>query len=778
MRGVSVPFALIGSMFRTRSARHGSAIGIALLILCASGPAQGDPVNGEVFSVQQPDGTTAEVRLWGDEFYHIVESMDGYTLVREPATGRTTYARLSRDGNELVSTGASVQQVKPASLDLQKHVRINRSSLVEKVAAARARLEEEKPLVMASLRNKSVALVPPNNGDVEGITLLVDFSDQPGTITPSEIDNYCNQAGYSGYGNNGSVYDYFNEVSDGHFTYTNFVPTSYYRANQPKSWYDNSSIGCCSRARTMVLEALNDLDAQGFDFSQYDSNDDGLIDALNIFYAGTRNGPWSYGLWPHSGWLSWSADGVSTGRYQITDIGSQLRLRTFCHENGHMVCEWPDLYDYGYESTGVGNFCLMCYGASDTNPAEPSAYMKYLAGWSNTTILTGAQFGLSAPAGINTIFKYEHPWASNEYYLIENRQRTGRDANIPDSGLAIWHVDEFGNNDWEDMTLERHYEVTLVQADGDWDLEHDRNYGDFTDLWAAPTYTECTPDTYPNTNWWDGSASDLYVREISASSATMTFDASQIGDCNKNGVSDDEDIAGGTSQDDNTNGIPDECECASSASGPQIAPGALAMNRYLQLVPTNPGQQTALRVTLFDLPDEYASFEGQVMWVGLPSTVTESPGSSDSTPEPTFVAARLQCSPHYADWGNLGVVYVTGVDVVPGGYYEIQAIPESCNTIGEPNYSEAIDVFTAPIWTDSVGDCGVTPCTGPNGTIDFIDISAVVDKFRDLEGAPIKARVDLAADPPDMVIDFVDISRSVDAFRGIGYPFEGPSGCP
>ena len=130
MPGVIVPSALTGSMFRTPSARRGSAICMALWILCASGTAQGDPVIGEVFSVRQPDGTTAEVRLWGDEFYHIVESMDGYTLMRESDTGRITYARLSQDGNELVSTDVLVQQVKPAQLDLQKHIRMSRSALL------------------------------------------------------------------------------------------------------------------------------------------------------------------------------------------------------------------------------------------------------------------------------------------------------------------------------------------------------------------------------------------------------------------------------------------------------------------------------------------------------------------------------------------------------------------------------------------------------------------------------------------------------------------------
>ena len=99
--------------------------------------------------------------------------------------------------------------------------------------------------------------------------------------------------------------------------------------------------------------ALNTLDGQGHDFSQYDANGDGYIDAVNVFYAGSPTGGWSVGLWPHSGGITWYADGVETYRYQITNIGGSLNLSTFCHENGHMIMFWPDLYDYGYESSGV-----------------------------------------------------------------------------------------------------------------------------------------------------------------------------------------------------------------------------------------------------------------------------------------------------------------------------------------------------------------------------------------------------------------------------------------
>ena len=42
--------------------------------------------------------------------------------------------------------------------------------------------------------------------------------------------------------------------------------------------------------------------------------------------------------------------------YQITDMGNRLTLGTFCHENGHMVCDFPDLYPYtAGKGLGAGN---------------------------------------------------------------------------------------------------------------------------------------------------------------------------------------------------------------------------------------------------------------------------------------------------------------------------------------------------------------------------------------------------------------------------------------
>jgi len=52
-------------------------------------------------------------------------------------------------------------------------------------------------------------------GEYVGLCILVDFSDQVGSIPRSAVDDYCNKPGYTDYSNAGSIYDYFFKQSGG-----------------------------------------------------------------------------------------------------------------------------------------------------------------------------------------------------------------------------------------------------------------------------------------------------------------------------------------------------------------------------------------------------------------------------------------------------------------------------------------------------------------------------------------------------------------------------------
>src|SRR5260221_11074677 len=66
-------------------------------------------------------------------------------------------------------------------------------------------------------------------------------------------------------------------------------------------------------------------------------------------------------------------------------MGAEVTLGTFCRENGHMLCDYPDLYAYGHESSGVGIYCLMCAGTVNEKIFFPSRrrHTRSLCDWSS-----------------------------------------------------------------------------------------------------------------------------------------------------------------------------------------------------------------------------------------------------------------------------------------------------------------------------------------------------------------------------------------------------------
>jgi hypothetical protein len=221
-----------------------------------------------------------------------------------------------------------------------------------------------------------------------------------------------------------------------------------------------------------------------------------------------------------------------------------------------------------------------------------------------------------------------------------------------------------------------------------------------------------------------------------------------------------------------TNFIIGPCALADAVQ-PETA--LIAKTRYLSFAPGNAGRNAALRIKLTSLPPPFDGFNGSHVWVGPPSDISEVPSVNDSTP-PTFSGASLTCDPHCRDWGAIDLLHVSGDAIIPGGTYEVQAVDCTCSTADEGSFSAPLPVTTSARG-DLVGDCSVSPCTAPDGLINFIDISAVVEKFKDEPGAPIKARSDVAGDIPDRIIDFTDISETVDAFTSVPPTYAGPSGC-
>ena len=247
-------------------------------------------------------------------------------------------------------------------------------------------------------------------------------------------------------------------------------------------------------------------------------------------------------------------------------------------------------------------------------------------------------------------------------------------------------------------------------------------------------------------------------------------------------------------EDSNHNYIPDDCEECLPSIAPLPEMFVAAKNRYLSIRPANAGGRTALRVTLTDLPEAFADFEGQKRWAGPPRELCENAGqdvppAEGCGPAPGFEtltmwAAKLQCDPYYTDWDSLGTVHLYSDGIVPGGTYVVQAIHETCNETVEEDYSAPLTVTTSK-WGDTVRDCTTCPCGPPEGVVNIpSDVTAGLDKFRNLGppdtpcAAPIKARADVEPNCPDQLVNIADVTYLLDAFRGFDYPFDGPTACP
>ncbi len=475
------------------------------------------PSWGEAFKFRQPDGSTVPVLVWGDEFYQHVESPDGYTLLRDEAQW-ICYANPGQNGELKASSLRYTGMPTKSALLVQKHIAESYEVVRTKIAKKKAELN----LNAKSAANMAVERF--TNGKVIGITIIVDFSDRTWQISKQFIDSLLNQPGYKRDNNNGSVYDFYKDMSNGKLDYNNVV-IGYIRAPKPKSYYDSVGMQGYQHAQeflNMAVDSANKI----FDFSTLTKKSDNSVVALNIMYAGVPEAGWANGLWPHKGGMSRTVDGVKLSVYQMTNIGTAPQIGTFCHENGHMLCALPDLYDYDAapnQSRGTGNFDLMS-GGSNTNPLPLNCYFREICGWETTTDISGfaSPQSITLEPNVNQSIKYVNPRFANEAYYAENRTKSGRSAGLPGSGLLIWHIDNKESNDNQEMHVYSHYYATVVQADGKNQLELNQNGGDANDFWgiAQKSFSDATT---PSAKWWDGWTSGLELTDIKGVGGTMTM---------------------------------------------------------------------------------------------------------------------------------------------------------------------------------------------------------------------------------------------------------------
>ncbi|MBN1980708.1 MAG: M6 family metalloprotease domain-containing protein, partial [Chitinivibrionales bacterium] len=496
---------------------------VGMVVLLNLAEIFGEPYDGQQFELRQPDGSSVIVKVFGDEYYQRIEDLEGYTVIRNEYNW-ICYATSSADGQGLVATDRVYTNDYGPSYrlrvaGLKKHLDIS--------AQRYQQLAEQRSMRQPGGDSYSFDQIRPISGKVNGLTFLIDFADEPASIPAAEVDSMMNKPGYKRYDNRGSVRDYFIDVSGGKLDYSNFV-LGYYRAQKPKSYYDTT---IRSRIKELWKETfIWARDQSKFDFSQVTTDDSSRVISVNILYAGLPAQGWGIGLWPHSSSLdtAFALGTVKLVRYQMTNIGRDLSIGTICHENGHMVCKLPDLYDYQHDSKGVGYACLMCM--NDRKIPQPfCAPFLLKLGWITPRDLTDEKAGtlLTLAANAPDAFIYKNKKDSCEFFMIEAKTKAKYNGMMRDEGLYIWHVDtnrtRINNNNWQMMKPDSHFVVSLEQADGLFELERNINMGNKGDNHSSLTQQRFNGFTTPSSKWWNDSLSGLSVSAISVPGDSMRF---------------------------------------------------------------------------------------------------------------------------------------------------------------------------------------------------------------------------------------------------------------
>ena len=471
----------------------------------------GLPAKPGILNAQQPDGSTVEIYLYGNENSHLTYSVDNYLLTTDDQ-GYYVFADINETGDIIPTKFRDINltdRSATTSLEIEKF-KVKYSDIKSLDSHERNKAKREGPGLFPSRF--------PISGEQKSLVILVDFPNRGFSLdNPNDFyTRMLNEEGFSEQDATGSARDYFISNSSGSFIpeFVVYGPVtlpnnySYYGAN---TWWGNDV-----RPEQMVIDACNLLDEE-IDFSEYDRNGDGIIDNFYLFYAGygEADGGGANTIWPHS-WDISSAhsipyiyDGVRLDHYACSnELQNRTILHdgigTFCHEFSH-VLGLPDLYSTSYTNAFTpGPWDLMDQGSYNDHSRTPpnlSSFERYALDWMTPSELHAGNTELAPIDSSNQA--YIIPTSNeNEYFLIENRQKQGFDSYLPGHGMLAWHID-YNLRVWLNNTVNNsasHQYVDLLEADNT--LTGQSRDGDAFP--GTDNVTELGPQTRPGLVSWSG----------------------------------------------------------------------------------------------------------------------------------------------------------------------------------------------------------------------------------------------------------------------------------
>ncbi|MDE5942509.1 MAG: M6 family metalloprotease domain-containing protein [Muribaculaceae bacterium] len=500
--------------------------------------------------VTQPDGTMLRVSIHGDETFHYYLSEDGYPIL----TVGDTYYYASADASDPLKASPFKATAPDRRTDAVKEFlgTVDAASAVKRMVSAARDMTKAKRISKAPMRidgsgRPHYGLFPdtsfPSTGEPKSLVILAEFANVD-FLTPDAKDYFTEMMNGEGYGLNGatgSARDYFIDNSNGKFkpTFDVFGPV---KLSKPMSYYgSNDDFGNDIRPHEMVVEACRLLDDE-IDFTEYDVDGDGVVDNVFVFYAGRgeATGGGASSIWPHSFQITKSdpdnphvVDGVQLDSYACTNEwvdNHTCGIGTFCHEFSH-VMGLPDLYSVHYTGAFTpGDYTLMDSGSYCNDEKTPTGYSifeRYALGWIDPYMITGQEELVTLDPVQENRGAIIHAHDEGEFFLLENRQRTGWDKYLPGHGLLVWHVD-YLERKWADNIVNDdgdHQYVDIVEAD---DIQtNDTRDGDTFP--GAAGITSLTDDTTPSLRPWSNRKLKTALTDITETDGMITFKVNDSG---------------------------------------------------------------------------------------------------------------------------------------------------------------------------------------------------------------------------------------------------------
>ncbi|PVD16003.1 hypothetical protein V512_003505 [Mesotoga sp. Brook.08.105.5.1] len=475
----------------------------------------GAPSFDGVIAAYQPDGTRIEFRQFGDEYHNFILDLHGRPLKQDPSSRFWHYGVVVEGEIRRSDRLKGIDQ--PVGIPSFEPWQLFESLNFTTQTAFEIR---EEPV------NKE--------GTIRVPVILIDYPDYPHQYLPEDFEEIIFSS-YPELAPLGSVRDYYSEVSNGSLNLYGEV-YGWYTADKSKAFYAQDEF-------ELVREAISKAD-KDIDFSLYDNNDNGVVDMIIVIHegmgrelSGDQLDIWSF----QSRLFDYATnDGVTADLFTIqpervdwpTEIGGApvrgiATIGVMAHETGHLF-GLPDLYDYSGATWGIGYWGIMAYGCWNyverpgDLPAHFSAWSKAKLGWSVPLEISGfcGDFFLEDVKVGGRLFKFSNSSRPDEYFLLENRVKSGFDYALPGEGLLVYHIDDsvYGNSGTRKQ-------VYLLQADGRdelMDSSSRENRGDDGDPFPGSTNnTSLNSNTSPNSNWYDETDSGLFM-------SLITYEENQV----------------------------------------------------------------------------------------------------------------------------------------------------------------------------------------------------------------------------------------------------------